>query len=662
MSRYTSDQIAICSVDSDGNIVDPITSEIINTNRLISVLENGKYFCFDIDTLYKEVQAGRPNNPYTRTPLSSAVLSEIAEYAKTLQLNINIYNVLPSIEINETNRIGDLIIAVGNDLPNRMEDLIYYRIETSSLDDLFDYSLMDPISYLNFGTEPTIRVTKGTLRRRSHIQSLYDYAYSVGRTGIADSLHTLYPEIIPYVETVQLTGPAVEQQRRIIEREQEAQLRQEQHLVDLSQNLENAVRNNNLEEVRRLISEGVPIIGISDEPLRLSIQENNPLIAQYLLNASDASREDVTSVQDFLYAQNGPERADMQTVLHSYLNRRTRENELIEAIQHQDIPAIARLLRRDMNVNFRFSLPLRTALTTNNLPIIRLLIEHGATLNIYPILSDAILAGRLDIVQYLVEHGANVYDSQGEALREAFSTEHQSIFDYLYNYMLDHPHQPLVNEPQVNPNEILEELTTEEVQPGDRRLIQTIFTGDVGEMLLLINEEGANFDGLDQVLGQTRHPEILRAAIAHGWNVDTDVGAALYAATVSNYIQNMMILIRAGADVNIGNGSLLHGAIVHRRVGATAILMANGANVNLSNYLVDAVEISNLEIIYLLINAGANIHANDNRALRLAIERREPSVLLALIKSDPDDPASRQILIDNQDNIDGRVLREIGLS
>ena len=89
MSRqYTQSQIAECSQDDDGNIIDPITLEPIEPNRIISIKEGQTYYCFDIDTIYQEISAGRKKNPYTRVDLSNEILDQVNKYGETLQVTV----------------------------------------------------------------------------------------------------------------------------------------------------------------------------------------------------------------------------------------------------------------------------------------------------------------------------------------------------------------------------------------------------------------------------------------------------------------------------------------------------------------------------------------------------------------------------------------------
>ena len=73
------------------------------------------------------------------------------------------------------------------------------------------------------------------------------------------------------------------------------------------------------------------------------------------------------------------------------------------------------------------------AVWSENLDIIKYLVEQGATINNtgdYP-LSYASLHGKLDIVKYLVEHGADIHAKNNEALKYATEERHQDVIHYL---------------------------------------------------------------------------------------------------------------------------------------------------------------------------------------------------------------------------------------
>ena len=78
---------------------------------------------------------------------------------------------------------------------------------------------------------------------------------------------------------------------------------------------------------------------------------------------------------------------------------------------------------------------LNWAVWSENLYIIKYLIEQGANINIdydrdYG-LSYASLRGNLEIVKYLVEHGSDIHAKDNEALKLATEEEHHDIINYL---------------------------------------------------------------------------------------------------------------------------------------------------------------------------------------------------------------------------------------
>lgn len=84
-SRYSEQQRTQCTVDADGNIVDPLYNEVILPERVITVAEPtttpgvNVYYCFDIENLYMWVSQGNNTNPYTRNRLPQDILARVQE-------------------------------------------------------------------------------------------------------------------------------------------------------------------------------------------------------------------------------------------------------------------------------------------------------------------------------------------------------------------------------------------------------------------------------------------------------------------------------------------------------------------------------------------------------------------------------------------------------
>lgn len=72
-----------CEKDEEGNIIDPITTEPIPRNRLVSITEGKKVYCFDLDSLYKSYRSsGKFINPFTREELPAEIKKKIQDYSK----------------------------------------------------------------------------------------------------------------------------------------------------------------------------------------------------------------------------------------------------------------------------------------------------------------------------------------------------------------------------------------------------------------------------------------------------------------------------------------------------------------------------------------------------------------------------------------------------
>lgn len=71
-----------CSVDNYGVAIDPISLMEIPEDKLISFFEQGKKWCFDIDSLAEYVRRSKPENPITRRQLPTSVVEELENYER----------------------------------------------------------------------------------------------------------------------------------------------------------------------------------------------------------------------------------------------------------------------------------------------------------------------------------------------------------------------------------------------------------------------------------------------------------------------------------------------------------------------------------------------------------------------------------------------------
>lgn len=156
MSEYSESEKKECLQDEDGNIIDPITNEIIPEGRLIIIKSGNGIYCFDIDTLYKLLRQN-PNalNPYTRTPFSENVIKEIKEYGHSLKRTIQI----KSLHLNTYEFTIDADISLGriildifhHNFPGigSVVELFRYNFTVRTINDevksIYDYNLTIPL-------------------------------------------------------------------------------------------------------------------------------------------------------------------------------------------------------------------------------------------------------------------------------------------------------------------------------------------------------------------------------------------------------------------------------------------------------------------------------------------------------------------------------------
>jgi hypothetical protein len=72
-----------CEKDEEGNIIDPFSSEPIPKERLVSIKEKEKVYCFDLDSLYKNYRSsGKLINPFTNNNLPDNIVKKIQSYGQ----------------------------------------------------------------------------------------------------------------------------------------------------------------------------------------------------------------------------------------------------------------------------------------------------------------------------------------------------------------------------------------------------------------------------------------------------------------------------------------------------------------------------------------------------------------------------------------------------
>jgi len=76
-----------CDKDPETNeIIDPISFEPIPYDRLITIKQGNKCYCFDIHTLYEDMKHGRLIHPITQIAYPIELIDHVAYYARNEKL------------------------------------------------------------------------------------------------------------------------------------------------------------------------------------------------------------------------------------------------------------------------------------------------------------------------------------------------------------------------------------------------------------------------------------------------------------------------------------------------------------------------------------------------------------------------------------------------
>jgi ankyrin repeat protein len=105
-----------------------------------------------------------------------------------------------------------------------------------------------------------------------------------------------------------------------------------------------------------------------------------------------------------------------------------------------------------------------------------------------------------------------------------------------------------------------------------------------------------------------------------GADVDADDGYSLGWASCHDYIEVIKVLLKYGADSN-KEGCPLMSAVCSGKIERVKLILKYGAKVNNTEYdnLEIAVERGYMEILKILLNAGADLYAGNCQVLKTAI-------------------------------------------
>ncbi len=267
---------------------------------------------------------------------------------------------------------------------------------------------------------------------------------------------------------------------------------------------------------------------------------------------------------------------------------------------------VALLLANNANPN-RYStvaamiggeVPLHRALRREHKEIVKLLLEHGADVNIkdahgYTALHLAVYSGNIEIIQLLLACGADIHAKHVDEttpLHAAFINTHKEIIKLLVK-----------NNANVNAKNIR----------GITPLHYAAMNGDIGIIQLLI-DAGADFNSVDNEWKSVLHytaeksgnSRALSFLLALGLDVNIKAkdGSTPLHAVADDAEKNTVFGAHRCGDIDVETYEVLraHGADIHAKTkaGQTPLHIAVTHN--------------KIQLVQLLLNDGADVHAKDS--------------------------------------------------
>lgn len=188
-----------CDKDEEGNIIDPFTVEPIPRERLVSIKEGAKVYCFDLDSLYKNYRgSGKLINPFTNKEFPAELVKKIRDYGERNKTTVRFVSPLkPGLEPRELvmdrdAELGQVLFDFNEKVSepymrgrqNLGNFMLNVKIDGKN-HRLSEYDLTTPMNTLNFGGPFVFTVQDLQLDpyRRVKIGELYPriYKYASGK-------------------------------------------------------------------------------------------------------------------------------------------------------------------------------------------------------------------------------------------------------------------------------------------------------------------------------------------------------------------------------------------------------------------------------------------------------------------------------------------------
>jgi ankyrin repeat protein len=312
----------------------------------------------------------------------------------------------------------------------------------------------------------------------------------------------------------------------------------------------------------------------------------------------------------------------------------SKEKELIAIIASVDfnkVDRIKKLIQEGVNINYRFqeegvlfgSTPLTECIRTAgisqfdvDLDVFKLLIEHGADTGVVdesgntPVLI-AVNYFALNILKLLVQQGANIHDQNTDG-ENAFNV---IVARYEEEQQLDEEHLYMIQEAD----------RKEDISQGKgeafERMLERIDAIVENGYDLNAGDESAAFDAITAISENRLPSEVLEYLFEKGADArECKKGPLLDYAMFRKLPQRTILSTMQTIELeyvfeNYHNFTAIDFAVARNDASLTKQLIKLGANIhgNADQPLRNACKLGRLEIVQCLVEAGANIHAVDEK-------------------------------------------------
>ncbi|KAJ7158283.1 ankyrin repeat-containing domain protein [Mycena crocata] len=395
-----------------------------------------------------------------------------------------------------------------------------------------------------------------------------------------------------------------------------------------------ASKHGHTDVVRLLLEHGAAVHAEGDGALRRASEYGHLDVVQLLIEHGAAVHAEDNEA---LWKASGNGRFDVvQLLLEHGAAVHAKDNKALrKASWNGRLDVVQLLIEHGADVHAEDNEALRGASENGHVDVVQLLIEHGAAVHAEDneALWKASGNGCFDVVQLLLEHGAAVHAKDNKALRKASWNGRLDVVQLLLG------HGAAVH------------------AENDGALRAASRYGHIEIVRLLLEYGAAVHAGGDQALREASrygHLDVVQLLLEHGATVHTEKDGALRAAFEKGHLEVVRLLLEHNADVQAHKNGALRAASKAGYKEVVQLLLDHGVNVNAADEDdVSALEAAacwdgycglwdsptsheraarRLELVRLLLEHNADVHAHNNGALRAGSRRGHQELIQLLLE------------------------------